>query len=124
MSVRFLAASLFVFAVSAAAQSGAGQGSISGIVVDASGGAVAGAAVTVANESKGIRRALETTNDGLFNAPALVPADGYKVSVTKPGFATYEATGITVTVGQNVGLRVAMSVAATTTTVDVSAQAA
>ena len=106
------------------AQSGAGFGSISGTVVDATGGAVPNATVTVVNESKGVRRAVETTSDGIFSAPALTPADGYKVTISKSGFAAYEANDITVAVGQNVGLRVALSVAATTTQVDVTATAA
>jgi outer membrane receptor protein involved in Fe transport len=106
------------------AQSGAGLGSISGVVQDASGASVPNAAVVVSNEGKGIRRTLETSSSGQFTAPALVPDSGYKVTVSSPGFANYEATNITVAVGQNVDLHVALGVAATTTTVDVSATAA
>jgi outer membrane receptor protein involved in Fe transport len=111
-------------ATCALAQTGAGLGSISGLVLDASGSAVPGATVVVTNESKGIRRNLETTSQGQFTAPALIPDSGYKVEVSKPGFSNYEATNITVSVGQNVDLRVALGVAATTTTVDVSATVA
>src|SRR6266852_5995507 len=110
-------------ATCALAQTGAGLGSISGLVLDASGAAVPGAAVVVTNESKGVRRNLETTSTGQFTAPALIPDSGYKVTVSKAGFSNYEATNITVSVGQNVDLRVALGVAATTTTVDVNATA-
>src|SRR6266849_5123803 len=110
-------------AVSALAQSGAGLGSISGLVQDASGSAVPGATVVLTNEAKGIRRNLETTSQGQFTAPALIPADGYKVTVSKTGFANYEGTNITLAVGQNIDLHVALEVAATATTVDVSAAA-
>lgn len=114
-----------VFAIALAtcafAQSGAGLGSISGIVQDASGAVIPGATVVVSNESKGVRRALETTSSGAFTAPALIPDAGYKVTVSKSGFSNYEATNITVTVGQNLDLHIAMGVASTTTTVDVSA---
>src|ERR1700760_4846182 len=79
-------------------QSGAGLGSISGLVQDASGSAVPDAGVLVTNDAKGIRRALETTSQGQFVAPALIPASGYKVTVSKRGFANYEATDITVAV--------------------------
>jgi hypothetical protein len=51
-------------ATCALAQSGAGLGSISGIVQDASGAVVPGATVVVSNDSKGVRRALETTSSG------------------------------------------------------------
>src|SRR5260370_36295138 len=110
--------------VSAFAQSGAGLGSISGIVQDATGATVPGAAVVVANESKGIRRTLETNSQGQFAAPALIPASGYKVTVTKPGFANYEVSDITLSVGQNQDLHILLGVATTTTTVEVSATAA
>src|SRR6266481_4996128 len=106
------------FAVSAFAQSGAGLGSISGIVQDATGATVPGAAVVVANESKGIRRTLETNSQGQFVAPALIPASGYKVTVSKAGFANYEVKDITLSVGQNFDLHILLGVATTTTTVE------
>jgi len=98
----------------------AGTGSISGLVQDPSGSAVANATVVVANEAKGIRRNLETTSGGIFNAPALIPDANYKVTVTKSGFATFEAVNVNVTVGANVDVRVNLQVATTSTTVDVS----
>jgi hypothetical protein len=116
----FAVALAIAFASCMFAQS-AGLGSISGLVQDASGAAVPGATVVVANESKGIRRNLETNGQGQFNAPALIPDSGYKVTVSKPGFSNYEATNITVAVGQNVDLHLALGVAATVTTVDVNA---
>src|ERR1700675_1400610 len=81
--------SIFIFGLvlslstSVFAQSGAGLGSISGVVQDASGSAVPGATVVVSNDAKGIRRNLETTSGGQFTAPALTPDNGYKVTVSK-----------------------------------------
>ena len=114
---------LFAFAASVLGQSGAGLGSISGVVQDASKAAVPGAAVVVSNESKGIRRNIETNNQGVFTAPALIPSEGYSVTVTKGGFATYQATGITLAVGQNVDLHVDLIVAGTEASVEVTAEA-
>ncbi|MEO7652574.1 MAG: carboxypeptidase-like regulatory domain-containing protein, partial [Bryobacteraceae bacterium] len=108
-----------VFVASAFGQA-AGLGGISGVVRDATGAAVPGASVLVANESKGIRRQLESNSEGAFNAPALVPAEGYSVSVSKSGFASYDAKALTVSVGQNVSLRIDLSVQSTTTQVDVT----
>ena len=116
----FLLALAFQLAAGLFAQS-AGTGSISGLVQDASGSVVPGAAVVVSNESKGIHRSIETTSGGIFTAPALIPDANYKVTVSKSGFSNYEATNINVSVGANVDLRVALGVASTTTTVDVSA---
>ena len=118
-----IAASFCILAIAAFAQSGAGQGSISGLVQDASGAVVVNARVIVSNDAKGIHRNLETTSSGQFSAPALIPDSNYKVTVTKEGFAGYEATNIAVTVGQNVDLHVLMAVATINITVDVSATA-
>jgi hypothetical protein len=107
----------------AGAQATAGMGSMSGLVTDSSGAAVAGAQVVVSNPEKGIKRDLITTNGGLFVAPALVPASGYQVSVTKQGFAPYQATGVTINVGENADLHLQLKVGAVAEKVDVSATA-
>src|SRR2546423_781108 len=101
----------------------AGMGAISGAVRDASGAVVPDAQVVVANESKGIHRAIRTSEAGVFAATALVPATGYVVTVTKQGFSTYEAKDIQVQVGQNVDLAIVLSVAGAVTEVSVDAVA-
>ena len=104
---------------SAFAQSVAGLGAISGVVRDATGAAIPGAQVVVANESKGIKRTLSTTEAGVFTAPSLVPSPGYSVTANKTGFAQYELKDIQVLVGQNIGLEIAMAVAGSTVQVQV-----
>jgi hypothetical protein len=115
-----LAVSLFlpVCAVNLLAQ--AGNGSIAGTVRDSSGSAVPNATVVVTNADKGIRRELQTTGAGVFNAPSLVPASGYSVEVNVTGFAKYEAKNITLQVGDVVDLDIALQIASATTTVEVS----
>ena len=110
-------------AIGAFAQAVAGLGAITGVVKDATGATVPGAAVVVANDEKGIRRSLETNGDGIFNAPALVPSSGYKVSVNKVGFAPFEQNDVTVLIGQNVDLQIAIGVGTATTQVTVESQA-
>lgn len=105
------------------AQSTAGLGGLNGVVNDATGSVIPNAKVTVSNEAKGIRRALETNAAGIFNVPSLVPADGYTVRVEATGFATYELKNITIQVGQNLGLTVNMQVQQAATQVEVSAAA-
>src|SRR2546430_4940865 len=100
---------IFAFAAHALGQSGAGLGSISGVVQDASKAAVPGASVVISNEAKGIRRNLDTNGQGVFTAPALIPAEGYSVTVNKSGFATYQATGITLAAGQKIELYVELA---------------
>jgi outer membrane receptor protein involved in Fe transport len=122
---KLLAISLCVLAcaASAFAQATAGLGSVSGSVRDASGASVPGATVVVANESKGIKRTMTTTDAGVFAAPALVPASGYSITVTKQGFNTYDVKSFEILVGQNVDFSVAMTVGSATTLVDVSSEA-
>ena len=102
------------------AQAVARFGGISGVVRDASGAIVPNAGVTVSNELKGIRRTLTSNAAGVFTAPALTPASGYRVQVTAPGFAPFDNQNITIQVGQQVDLAVTLSVASAATEVQVT----
>jgi hypothetical protein len=114
---------LAAFSPMVVAQSSAAMGSISGLVTDSSGAAVPGAQVVVTNSSKGITRDMVTSSGGIFVAPALIPASGYEVKVTKQGFAPYTATTITVQVGETLDLHIQLKVGAVAEKVDVSAEA-
>ncbi len=121
MRQRLLAmTALFVFSVASYGQATAGFGAVSGVVRDATGSVVAGAQVEVVNESRGIRRSLVTNESGLFNAPALVPAEGYAVTVTRDGFSPYKLESIVIQVGQTVSLNIDLAVAGTATSVSVT----
>jgi outer membrane receptor protein involved in Fe transport len=104
-------------------QAAAGLGAVSGTVRDASGASVPGATVVVSNDAKGIKRGVTTTDAGVFAVPALVPASGYSVKVTKQGFNDYEVKDFDVAVGQTVDFRVGLQVGGATTKVDVTAEA-
>jgi hypothetical protein len=73
--------------------------SLGGVVRDSSGGAVPDARVTVRNRATGLSRASNSDGDGTYLHPAL-PVGEYRLTVEKPGFATYQQEGITLTVGQ------------------------
>src|SRR5438045_4991942 len=109
--------------MTADAQSVAGLGAVSGVVRDASGAAVPAAQVVVSNQSKGIKRTVETTDAGVFTAPSLVPAPGYSVTVTKPGFTEYSVKDVQVLVGQNLGLEITLAVSGATTQIEVQSAA-
>jgi hypothetical protein len=104
------------------AQAGGGAG-ISGVVRDPSGAVVPNAKVVISSEGQGTIRTLETNDDGLFTAPALVPGSGYQVAVTAAGFAPYEAKNLVLLVGQNMDLKVALEVATSATQVEVTSMA-
>lgn len=100
-------------------QTSAGVGAISGVVTDPSGAVVAGAQVVVENQGLGIRREMQTTSGGVFNAPALVPHQGYVVTVNAAGFAEFKNQEVTVHVGQNVAIQARLQVQGTTTQLQV-----
>jgi hypothetical protein len=114
---------LFFCAVTAWGQATAGLGGISGTVRDASGAAVPGAKVAVTNPALGLTRDLLTTDAGIFSAPALTPNSGYVVSVSKQGFAPYEAKDLPVRVGEVTNLNITLVVGATSSQVEVTAVA-
>ncbi|MBM3736983.1 MAG: TonB-dependent receptor [Acidobacteria bacterium] len=102
-----------------AAQAVAGFGGMSGVVRDASGAVIPNSQVTVTNESRGIRRNIQTNESGLFNAPALVPSTGYAILVNSDGFRPFQVRDIEILVGQTVNLNVTLEVAAAATEVQV-----
>src|SRR5450759_4997597 len=122
---KVLASSIcaLVFVAGAYAQATAGLGSVSGTVRDASGASIPGATVVVANDGKGIKRTMNSTEAGVFAAPALVPSSGYSITVTKQGFSIYEVKEFEVLVGQNVDFKVGLQIGSSTTKVDVTAEA-
>jgi hypothetical protein len=65
------------------------NGTITGVVTDASGARVVDAAVSIANLHTGQALALTTSAEGIFSAPALLPGE-YRVTVTAAGFKRIE----------------------------------
>src|ERR1051326_1508731 len=105
------------------AQATAGFGNISGTVRDPSGSVIPGATVSVTNPALGLTRELTTTEGGIFAAPALVPGPGYKVTVSREGFAPFEAPDLVVQVGETVNLNITLSVGQVTQSVNIEAAA-
>ena len=87
--------------------------------IDASGAAVAQAEVLIRNDETGSERKFLTAESGIFSAPS-VAVGGYTVSVSRDGFAPLKRTGIAVTVGQNVQLRLALTIGNVQETVSVA----
>ncbi|HUA00948.1 MAG TPA: TonB-dependent receptor [Candidatus Aquilonibacter sp.] len=99
----------------------AGLAEISGTVRDQTGAVVPDAQVVISNASKGVHVELNTSDGGVFDAQALLPASGYAVTVDKSGFAHYDVTGINLQVGKNVGLEIALTLSGATAQVEVTA---
>ena len=75
------------------------EASVSGTVSDSSGGAIAGATVTIRNTETGSERSVSTDEAGRYNAASL-PVGTYDLKAEKPGFRSNSRTGVTLVVGQ------------------------
>ncbi|MDR3703471.1 MAG: carboxypeptidase-like regulatory domain-containing protein, partial [Candidatus Sulfopaludibacter sp.] len=72
---------------------------ITGKILDASGNAVRGAAVTIKSLESGATRSVITGDTGDFQAMSL-PVGPYQVRAEKPGFKTQIRNGVNLVVGQ------------------------
>jgi len=95
---------------------------LSGLVTDASGGAVPNANVAIRNVATGVVRAVESNGDGFYTAPNLLPST-YEVTISAQGFTTIVEKGITLTVGAQQELNVSLKVGQMTQSVEVTAAA-
>ena len=113
---------LLLLPCSSWAQSGAGNGALEGVVVDADARPVPGASVSIrAADTGDVRRAV-TDARGRFSALAM-PVGGYSVEATLDGFAPSRRTGITVRVGQAETVELRLAVAGVSESVTVEAGA-
>ncbi|HXG64741.1 MAG TPA: carboxypeptidase-like regulatory domain-containing protein, partial [Blastocatellia bacterium] len=81
----------------------ANTGSITGVVKDQSGAVVSGATVRATNIATGVARTTTTSDSGVYELSALVPAD-YRVEVEASGFAKFVQEPVTVNVLSRVTL--------------------
>src|ERR1017187_3876070 len=120
--VAGLVIALFLLPTSALAQ--ITTGTVTGLVVDATGGVVPRAHVVLVSEARGTRSAAVLTNDsGDYVFPNVAP-DTYTLEVTAPSFKTLRRTGIMVTGGDRVGVPPLTLEVGTADTVSVTAEAA
>ncbi|HUK26331.1 MAG TPA: carboxypeptidase regulatory-like domain-containing protein, partial [Terriglobales bacterium] len=91
-------------------------------VKDPKGEVVTTATVTASDAAKGLERSTNANADGEYRLTALPPGP-YAVSVRAAGFATVQAAGVVITVGQVADLPVTLTIASGQETVNVSAEA-
>src|SRR6202162_2997106 len=97
-------------------------GTISGIVQDQSGAAVAGADVTIKNIDTGTARTLTSDPGGRYTAPDL-PLGNYEVQAQHSGFQTEVRSGITLTVGREAVVNLALRVGQLSEKVSITGEA-
>ena len=95
-------------------------GSLSGIVTDPNGAAVAGATVTATSLVTGTTRNATTNEQGFYLIPTL-QAGEYKLTISRQGFANSVAERVVVEVGQTARADAALKIAGTTETMQVAA---
>ncbi len=101
---------------------GGATGAVSGVVVDSSGGTIAGAEVQIIDSrTDAIARKLDTNTDGIFVA-TLLPPGNYAVVVNKSGFAEAKATDIEVRVTETTRVTMTLKPGAVSEKVEISAQ--
>ncbi len=95
---------------------------LNGVIEDEVGLSVAGVTVTAFNVQTGVLRTTTTDDDGFYRLE--VPEGTYRLEIVATGFKKYEVVDVSVTSSQIAALDVALSAAALTTTVSVTADAA
>jgi Carboxypeptidase regulatory-like domain/TonB dependent receptor/TonB-dependent Receptor Plug Domain len=91
---------------------------LSGTVTDASGAVVPQAQILIKNVATDISTTAVTNSDGLYSAPNLLPGK-YEVTTAAPGFGTEVRSGITLTVGAQQVLNIALRVGQTSQQIQV-----
>ena len=117
--VVLLLTALLAPALTAAAQT---SGTLTGRVVDASGGVIPGASVSARHLERGVERAAVTGPDGRFVMAAL-PVGPYDVRAELSGFKAIVRQGVALTVGQAVALEFVLEVGVVAEAVSVTGAA-
>jgi hypothetical protein len=97
------------------------QGSIQGAVLDQSGGAIAGATVTVTDSARGTTRTLTTDDAGEYLATDLTPGT-YSVRVEAKGFKTTQHSGVLLQVSESVRVDLSVQPGEQTQTITVTGE--
>ncbi len=113
---------IFLLLIAGTTARGQSTAAFQGTVLDAQGGAVAGAKVTVKNLGTGLERSTETDGTGNFSIPAL-PSGNYRVEIAKTGFRTILISSYTLEVGTTAAQNFSLEVGQLSQTVEVSSQA-
>ncbi len=106
--------------VSAAAQTNTAE--IAGIVHDTQGGVLPGVSVVAVHTATGARHERVTDADGRYRLPSL-SVGNYEITATLPGFARVIRSGVTLQIGQQARIDLAMQVGGVTEDITVSAAA-
>jgi hypothetical protein len=123
ISKLVLAGWFLFFLPEAAFSQGETTSAIVGQVRDASGAAVPGAAVTIADRGTGLKRSARTDDSGRFNFPQLKPGT-YAVKVEAEGFEPQHNDAVSSSLGQKQTIDFVLSIAEVKQSIEISGEAA
>ncbi len=112
---------LLLVALAASNSAFAQDATVTGTIVDSTGAVVAKATVTVHNVNTNSDRTTESTAEGTYTIPQLLPGL-YNISVAKDGFKKVDVNNVTLVVDQNFTLNIKLEVSTVSASVEVSAQ--
>jgi hypothetical protein len=112
-----IAVAVFVFALTAFAQSDGGT--ITGVISDPAGAVVANPPIEAKNTQTGVVLQSATTATGNYTI-GQVPAGTYEISATVPGFKKYTRRGLTVQLLQTLRVDVTLEIGSSTQSVTVT----
>src|SRR6266851_8640173 len=95
---------------------------LSGTVMDQSGGVVPQTAISIKNIATGITRSSTTSAAGFYSAPNLLPGT-YEIRAAAQGFSSQVQTGVRLTVGEQQVLNFTLQVGQISQTVEVTTEA-
>jgi outer membrane receptor protein involved in Fe transport len=97
------------------------RGTVSGIVNDSNGAAIAGATISLTNNQTGVARTTQSNGEGLYRFDA-VDLGTYSVKITAPSFGEVVKTNISVSANQIAQVDVELAASGQQITVDVTAE--
>src|SRR5579872_5264789 len=118
---KFAAVAIAVLVVCLPLMPQSNEGRISGTVFDQSGGAIAGAMVTVTDVARGVSRPLTADSVGAYSAPNLQPGT-YTVRAEANGFQATQHTDVLLEVGKDIRVDLTLQAGSQTQTVTVTGE--
>jgi hypothetical protein len=122
MWVRRISVAMALLVLSAVSASAQNTGSVNGTVMDATGGVLPGATVTMTNTQTGVAVTMVSLVDGKFVFASLLPGE-YVTTVELASFKKYSGSRFQVHVGDRLSFNIGLEIGSTTEEVTVSADA-
>jgi outer membrane receptor protein involved in Fe transport len=118
---RVLLVIIAILSVAIHAGAQAGQGSLEGTVLDASGAVIPGVTIKLTNTATNLGFSATSNEAGYFRFP-VVPVGNYDLSAEGKSFAPFNQKGVPVTVGARVNVPITLGVANKGETVEVTGE--